>query len=75
MDYRIVLTANTKEQLNKLIDLKLKENYLLENDMYEEENNWNQVMTQPRNMEGEVTLRGGLKFLIMIICMAGIFYY
>ncbi len=76
MEYRIILTAASKEELNKLIDGMLKKGYLLEHDMYAEEpEKWSQAMTQPRNMEAEVTPLAVLKLIVIITSMIGILYY
>ncbi len=73
MDYRVVLTADNKEELNKLIDGKLKEGYLLVGGMYVgEENKSSQLMTLSNNIDGEVTLASGVKLVIFIACLISI---
>jgi len=73
MSYRVVLTADNKEELNKLIDDKLKEGYLLAKGMYVDENNTlSQLMTLSNNIDGEITLVSGIKLVIFIAVMISI---
>lgn len=76
MESQIVLVANNKAELNKLIDEKLKEGYLLKGGMnVVEENKLNQIMTQPNNIDGEVTKKGFVKMLVGIVIYATILYF
>lgn len=73
MDYRVVLTADNKEELNKLIDGKLTEGYLLVGGMYvDEQNKLSQLMTLSNNIDGEVTLVSGVKLVVFLACMISI---
>jgi len=70
MDYRIVITADTKEELNRLIDEKIKEGYLIAGAMSEaEQNKLSQEMTLASNIDGEVTLASGIKLVAAIAFM------
>jgi len=76
LESQIILAAENKEALNKLIDDKLKEGYLLKGGMYEgEESQLNQLMIQPNNIDGEVTKKGAVKMVIGIIVYAAILYF
>ena len=76
MDYHVVLTADSKEELNKLIDGKLKEGYLLVKGMYVDENNTlSQLMRLSNNIDGEVTLVSGIKLVVFIAVMIFINIY
>jgi len=76
LESRIVLVADDKKELNKLIDDKLKIGYLLKGGMYEgEENKLNQVMIQPSNIDAEVTKKGAVKILIGVAIYAAILYF
>ena len=76
MESRIVLAADSKQELNKLIDDKLKTGYLLKGGMYEGgENKLNQVMILPNNIDGEVTKQGAVKMVIGIAIYVAIIYF
>ena len=76
LESRIVLAADSKEELNKLIDEKLKTGYLLKGGMNEgEENKLNQVMILPNNIDGELTKKGAVKMVIGIGIYAAIIYF
>ena len=76
MESQIVLASDNKEALNKLIDQKLKEGYLLKNGMYEgEEDKFNQIMILPNNIDAEMTATSVFKLIIGIIIYAGILYF
>jgi len=76
MESRIVLTADSKEELNKLIDDKLKQSYLLSGGMYPgEQEALSQIMVLSNNIDEEFTLAGGVKLVIWCIMMYLIFRY
>ncbi len=79
IDTRITLKAESKEQLNKLIDGKLKEGYLLEGGMQGggqsgDQGDILQIMVQPSNIDRELTLAGGIKLLVMLAIYICVLY-
>ena len=75
MENSIVLTAETKQELNGLIDLKLKEGYLLKNGIKpDDDGNFQQLMILPNNMDPEMTPRSGVKLVIGLAIYVGILY-
>jgi len=76
MESPITLSAATKNELNKLIDEKLKEGYLITGVMQADESGEiKQVMSQPNNIDGEITLPGAIKLLVGIIVYVLAFYF
>jgi len=76
MDSRITLTADNKEALNKQIDRKLKQGYLLTGGMQAgEQGEFSQLMILPNNIDNELTLAGAVKLVIGIIIYACILYF
>ena len=63
----IILTAGDKDELNKQIDEKLKQDYLLVGGMYKDENGvLSQNMSRPNNIDSEITPKGMLFILIYL---------
>ena len=63
----IILTAGDKDELNKKIDEKLKQDYLLVGGMYKDENGvLSQNMSRPNNIDSEITPKGMLFILIYL---------
>jgi len=76
LESQIILASDNKEELNKLIDGKLKEGYLIKDGIYEGgENKFNQVMILPNNIDAEFTLAGGVKLIVGMIIYAVILYF
>ncbi|MDH3327135.1 MAG: hypothetical protein OEM38_10505 [Gammaproteobacteria bacterium] len=76
MDTLITLTADNKEELNRLIDEKLKERYLLKGGIQNGDmGNVVQVMVFPNNIDSELTLSGAFKLVIMVLVYIGILYF
>jgi len=76
MDSPIELKEETKDKLNQLIDIKLKEGYLLVGGMEKsEEGGLIQVMAVPANIDSEMTLAGALRGVIMLIIWLTVAYY
>jgi len=76
MDEQITLSAESKEALNDLIDIKLKEGYLLVGGMQPgEQGGLIQAMSQPRNIDDEITLAGVARFVIMLVVMISVMYF
>lgn len=73
----MTLTADTKEALNKLIDKKLKEGYLLSGGgMFKGEGDQlNQNMNLPRCIDPEMSMASGIKLVIFAAVYGVIIYY
>lgn len=75
MDNRITLTADSNDELNKQIDGKLKQGYLLSGGMQEgAQGERSQVMILPNNIDNELTLAGAVKLVIGITIYGCILY-
>ena len=75
MEDHVILSASSKEELNKLIDEKLKSRYLLKDAMYMEDGKFNQLMILPNNIDSEMTLSSGVKLIIGATIYASILYF
>lgn len=76
MEDNISLHADSKDALNHLIDLKLREGYLLVGGMQDDgQGHLIQVMTQPRNIDNETTLAGVVRMIIMLGVIVTILYF
>lgn len=63
----ITLKADSKDELNKQIDEKLKQDYLLAGGMYTDENGvLSQNMSRPNNIDSEITPKGMLFILVYL---------
>ena len=68
MENPLVLSAENQEQLDLLIDEKLKQGYQLQGGSSPiEDGRVQQIMVLPRNIDSEVTFRGLLPTIILII--------
>ena len=77
MENQITLTADTKEALNKLIDKKLKEGYLLSGGgMFKgDDDKLTQIMKLPCCIDPEMSLASGIKLVIFAAFYGFIIYY
>ena len=76
MESEIELTAASKQELNQLIDNKLKEGYLLRGGMQQgDEGRLVQMMILPNNIDGEVTLASGIKLFVFLAVLITINYF
>ena len=76
MDTLITLEANSKDQLNRLIDTKLKEGYLLKGGIQAGENaNFIQIMVLPNNIDPEFTLVGAVKLVVVAVIYISVLYF
>ena len=76
MDNSIALIADNKDELNRQIDLKLKEGYLLKGGMYiDKQDKLNQIMILPNNIDPEITPAGIFKIIIGLAIYAGLLYF
>jgi len=77
MESPVTLTANNKDDLNKQIDQKLKEGYLLhEGGMREgDDGTYIQHMTLPNNIDSEFTMRGAIKLAIFLPLYIALLYF
>lgn len=72
----IILTADDKDNLNKQIDEKLKQDYLLVGGMYKDENGvLSQNMSRPNNIDSEITPKGMLFILIYLGFMIYLMFF
>ena len=75
MESPIEIIANSKQELNSLIDEKLKKGYLLQGGMQTKDKRaFVQIMILPNNIDGEVTLASAIKFFIFLIVMVALNY-
>jgi len=73
MESEVILSAEDKGQLNALIDEKLKQGYLIVDQMYEcDQGKICQLMRIPRNIDSEVNLKGIIKLVAFIAFMIAI---
>jgi hypothetical protein len=70
MQSPITLNAGSETDLQRQIDEKLKQGYLIRGDMEIEGDQFRQVMVQPNNIDPELTLAGGIKLLVF-----GVIYF
>lgn len=76
MESQITLTARNMDKLNKLIDYQLTQGYLLKGGVQkDEQGELSQLMILPNNIDGEITLAGILRMLIMMMIMASVLYF
>ena len=61
---QMILAADDNEELNRLIDEKLKARYLLKGAVYEEGGKLKQEMILPGTIDNEMTMASGIKLLI-----------
>jgi len=70
----LTLQAKSIEELNKIIDAKLKEGYqLYKGGMQKNEHDlWTQVMVLPRNIDQEISAKGMIKVVLFIVAYIAI---
>ncbi|MDH5377807.1 MAG: hypothetical protein OEX00_05765 [Gammaproteobacteria bacterium] len=74
MENPLTLQAKSIEELNKIIDAKLKEGYqLYKGGMQKNEHDlWTQVMVLPRNIDQEISAKGMIKVVLFIVAYIAI---
>ncbi len=76
MEDPITLNAESKDELNRIIDEKLKQGYLIKGPISKNtEGRYQQVMVLPNNIDAEFTLGTAIKIAIFLPIYVAIFYF
>jgi hypothetical protein len=72
----ITLKSDNETELNRQIDDKLKQGYLLKGGIQKiDDNSYTQEMVVANNLDGELTLKGAIKLAIFVPLYILIVYY